>query len=127
MLLPGRKNIEKYLGGRAGGEYMQAIRKFHEYADAGKLVPIKSGGNILWFLKDFDTYKNSAGQYQRGKRAGQYKSKALVFIGRKSVKLKPHFDFVGMWETRKPVAMKHGVRLINEAVRGMNMGKIPVV
>lgn len=124
MPLPVSKNIEKYLGGRAGGEYMQAIRKFHDYADAGKLIPIKRGNNLLWFLNNFNRYSGTETRYSQGSKKGQFKKDALVFIGRKSVTLNPRFEFQSLWETRKPAAIKHAYRLIRETLRGLDKGYV---
>lgn len=74
----------------------------------------KVGDTIYWFDEDL--------KYKSGKRKGQPKRSALVFIGKKMIKIKPKFDFVRQWEGRKSQIIKDGEGRINRTVRALNKG-----
>jgi hypothetical protein len=84
--------------------------------NAGKLAMVKRRDRLYYYLR---------GQYySTGKKEGEYKRKALMFLGVKKISLKPRFDFYGAWNDHKPSAINHGARLIKECVRGLELGYV---
>lgn len=71
-------------------------------------------GTVLYF-DEMDRYKT-------GSKRGQMKRSALLFIGKRKVKLKPKFDFKGQWERGIPAVVSRGQTLIDRTTRALTLG-----
>jgi len=108
MTIPVYKNLAK-LGIRRDWALNQKM--FFGGRDGGLFAKRTANGTILYF--------NASDRYKTGARKGALKRSALLFIGKKQIKLNPKFDFVNQWETRIPAAVSRGQTLIDRTVRAL--------
>jgi hypothetical protein len=105
MSLPVYKNLK-----RLGIE--SNFKKHFELLFKDNLTPIMGkGGTLLWFEKDM-TYKR-----QRG--GNPFKRNALMFIGKKQVKIKQHFDFSKQFYSESGAVIRRGMTALNRACRDL--------
>ena len=74
------------------------------------LIPIKRGGTIYWF-NTMDRMKN-----------GRLRKSALLFIGKRMVRLRKRLDFVKPWEGRKDQMVDNFVVKMNRTLRNISRG-----
>lgn len=108
MPVPVSRNIRKIYTGRQGSAFEDLSRE-------KKLVPINKNGRTLWFGKD-QVYKT------RGRKGKFKKNTALMFIGAKSVKLRPQFDFTNMLEGDKSKMVNRARRSVRDTTRRLSRG-----
>jgi len=71
-------------------------------------------GTVLYF--------DAADRYKTGARKGELKKSALLFVGKRKVKIKPLFNFKGQWEDGIPAVVQRGQALIDRTVRALQLG-----
>jgi hypothetical protein len=105
MTLPIYRNLKK-LGITTGN----AFSDFPQ----GQLIPVMKNGTVLWFDK--------SQMYKRQREGNVFKKSALLFIGKKQVKLKQKFDFVNQFYGMADQIRRRGMTALNRAVRNLNEG-----
>ncbi len=109
MALPVYKNLQK-LG------INDNFRKHFVNLFKTELTPIKGKNDtILWFEKDMTYKRKREGQ-------GQFKRSALLFIGKKQVKLRKHFDFSKQFYGQADAIRRRGITALNRTIDAMNRG-----
>jgi hypothetical protein len=110
MALPVYKNLQK-LGIEKG-----LSKAFGDFPQ-GQLVPLMAkSGTLLWFDK--------AQMYKRQRGGNPFKKSALMFIGKKQVKIKQHFDFSKQFYSGADAIRRRGMTALNWAVRDLNEGYV---
>lgn len=105
MTIPAYSNLKK-----AG----LAKRDFEYLVDSGRVFPVKKNGITLWF----DDSQRAKG----GANKGGLKKSALLFIGKRSVTLRPKFEFAKQWARDKANVIKRGKSRIARTIRAINKG-----
>ncbi len=111
MPLPVYRNLKKY---GTGGYY----KLFQRMVSEGKLFARKmANGTVLWFDKSQIVSRTTANQ-----QAGDFKRSALMFLGKRTVKVKPKFDYYGQWQPQRAGTMNRLKTLMNRELRALNLG-----
>lgn len=114
MPIPVYRNIKKIFPG-------DSSKAFKIMSQQGDLQPVNIGGTTLWFHEGLK-YK-TRGRGVESKK-GQFKKSALMFVGARSVKISPQFDFVNMLNNDRPRIVNRARRVINNTVRRLNRGTV---
>jgi hypothetical protein len=109
MPIPVYRNLAKYVDNITS-------KTFYEMSRADKLTPVIAGDKILWFANE--------GKYKHKSKLGTYKKNALVFIGKKSITVKPKFDYLNMMKGEMPRMITRAKREIDGTVRRLSRGII---
>lgn len=115
MTIPLVKNLAKNsaaqrdLGGlalnrRTGARWLRNLISSHS------ITAIKKNGTMYYFDNDME------------KRGGGFKKAALLFIGKKAVKLRKRINFIRGYEERKDAAVDNFVTKINRLLRNVSRG-----
>jgi hypothetical protein len=117
MTIPAYRNLNKY----GLGIHRKAENAFTKAREQGiKLIPIRGGyGSLLWFDAS-----------QKRKRAtssgasGGFKRSALLFVGRKGIKLSPKFNFKKQFYGQKAAMILRGQKKLNREIRDFELGYV---
>jgi len=74
------------------------------------VTAIKKNGTMYYYDNDME------------KRGGGFKRSALLFVGKKLVRLRKRYDFVKQWEGRKDAVVDNFVTKINRMLRNISRG-----
>lgn len=109
MPVPLYKNIMRVYRGR------EMSRAFRDMNADGSLVPVVKNGRVFWFDK--------GGRYKRRTKEGKiFKKSALMFIGAKSIRLSPQFNFMNYLDGERPRIITRAKREIDGTVRRLSRG-----
>lgn len=117
MTIPAYRNLKRFGLGIKGN----ADDVFNKAKEQGiNMVPVRAGnGSILWF----DESKRKRRATKSG-AAGAFPKSALLFVGKKGVKLSQKFNFIKQFYDQKPFMVKRFEARINRAIRDMKMGYV---
>jgi len=87
---------------------------FRKLSAAGRLIPINKCNKTLWFLRD--------GIGKHKEQRGRFKPSALLFVGTRSVTIKPQFNFGGMFRAEMPAIINRAQNEIDGTVRRLMRG-----
>lgn len=109
MAIPVYKNLQK-VGIRPGKTALDQARAQFE------MVAIKKGDTLLWF----------ASLGKKREQRGRFNKSQLMFVGKKAIRVKVHFDFERQYKAQEGAAINRLEKIVNRRIRDMEIGKVEI-